>query len=476
MEDLRSLVVRAQAGDLDAYGQVVRRFQDMAYGYAYALLGDFHLAEDAAQEAFIQAYRDLGKLDAPTAFPGWFRRIVLKYCERLTRRKRIATVPLESARGVTSDRPGPAEKAERREMADRVLEAIRSLPENERTATTLFYINGYSQKDIAEFLEVPVTTVNNRLHTSRKRLKERMIAMVAEELNATKPGPEFHELVEKAVALQDAEEFEQAVSTHQSALRSAQPDYAGASGSYSRLSLAYCKAGKALDLAEGLLVGLPSEPADDQAEMVRNRLSFVGAMFADADEPDRARETASRVLEMAQPLEGSPKYRFWRATAIAIRYEAAHAEGEQDQAARLLEQVYAELAAYEQELATACPGLKSAADTDAPDLQEWFTWAGHAYHNIAVRALDHRAQDRPEALRLMRRAAELRDCAATDLLLAQWILSVERDRLASLAHFKNAVECEETRGKKQWVTKRFRTDEDFESVREDPQFLAVLGE
>ena len=70
MEELASLVVRARAGDLKAYGQVVRRFQDMAYGYAYSLLGDFHLAEDAAQEAFVQAYRDLGKLAIPAAFPG----------------------------------------------------------------------------------------------------------------------------------------------------------------------------------------------------------------------------------------------------------------------------------------------------------------------------------------------------------------------------------------------------------------------
>ncbi len=195
MEELRSLVSRAQAGDLDAYGEIVRRFQDMAYGYAYSILGDFHLAEDAAQEAFIRAYGDLGKLDDPAAFPGWFRRIVFKQCDRLTRRKRLPTTPLESARPIASGSPGPVEKVEEREMADRVLKAIRSLPENERTITTLFYINGYSQKDIAEFLEVPVTTVNNRLHASRKRLKERLLATVADGLRQSRPGPEFVEKV-----------------------------------------------------------------------------------------------------------------------------------------------------------------------------------------------------------------------------------------------------------------------------------------
>jgi RNA polymerase sigma factor (sigma-70 family) len=474
LEELRSLVIKAQGRDLEAYGQIVRRFQDMAYGFAYAILGDFHLAEDVAQEAFVEAFRRLGSLREPAAFPGWFRRIVLGRCHRMKRGKRVPTVPLGSEWPLRSDRAGPDEKAERREMADKVLEAVRALPENERTVTTLFYIDGYSQKDIAEFLEVPVTTVNNRLHASRKRLKERMVAMVAEELNATKPEAEFHKLVEKAIALQEAEEFEDAVSAHQSALRSAEAAYAAASGSYCRLSHAYHKAGKTLELAEGLLVGAPSEPNDDEAEVVRNRLGFAGAMFINANRPQRAREAASKLLEMAEPLEGSPKYRFWRATAIAIRYEAAHAEGQPEQAVRLLEQVYAELAAYEEELSSTCRGLKSAADTDDHDLQEWFTWAGHAYHNIAVRALDHGAKDREEALRLMLRAAELRDCPATDLILAEWVLSVEGDRGAALGHFKKAVVGYERRGDIGWLRQEFERAGEFEPARNDPEFLAVI--
>lgn len=178
MEELRALVVSAQDGDLEAYGKIVRRFQDMAYGYGYAILGDFHLAEDAAQEAFIEAYRDLSKLKDTSAFPGWFRRIVFKHCDRSARRKRVPTAPLEAAAGVASMEPGPAEAAEKREMKNKVLEAIRSLPKNERVVTTLFYIDGYSVNEIAGFLEVPSGTVKRRLHDSRNRLKERMLAMV----------------------------------------------------------------------------------------------------------------------------------------------------------------------------------------------------------------------------------------------------------------------------------------------------------
>ena len=80
MQDLVNLIRKAQQGDLSAFDLLIQRFRDMAVGYAYSILGDFHLAEDAAQEAFVQAYRDLKTLRNPQAFGAWFRRIVFKYC------------------------------------------------------------------------------------------------------------------------------------------------------------------------------------------------------------------------------------------------------------------------------------------------------------------------------------------------------------------------------------------------------------
>jgi RNA polymerase sigma factor (sigma-70 family) len=190
MEELASTIISAQRGDLEAYGRIVQRFQDMACGYAYSILGDFDLAEDAAQEAFIQAYRELGSLRDAHAFASWFRRIVFTQCARLTRGKHLSTVPLEDAIEVPA--PGePAQVAEARDMRERVMDAVGSLPENERVVTTLFYINGYSHNDIAGFLDVPVSTVKSRLHTSRNRLKESMMAMVGDYLHEHAPDEEF---------------------------------------------------------------------------------------------------------------------------------------------------------------------------------------------------------------------------------------------------------------------------------------------
>lgn len=193
MEEIHSLVIKAASPDTDleqrheAFGELVRRFQDMAYGFAYAILGDFHLAQDAAQEGFVAAYLNLGQLRDPRAFPGWLRQIVLTQCSRVLRKDRRIE-PMEAALNVPSPDPDPAAAAEQREIRDRVLAAIRSLPEHERAVMTLFYINGYSQDEVAAFLEVPVTTVKKRLQYSRKRLRERMIDMVEDALQEQRPS------------------------------------------------------------------------------------------------------------------------------------------------------------------------------------------------------------------------------------------------------------------------------------------------
>ena len=175
MEELRSLVIQACSGDVEAFERLVRRFQGMAYGYAYSILGDFQLAEDVAQESFVEAYRQLSRLRVPEAFPSWFRRIVFKYCDRVIRRKRLETVPLDAPDVLVMDDADPACVAEQRDMAEKAMEAVRALPEHQRTVTTLFYINGYSQREVAEFLDVPVTTVKKRLHDSRRKLREMMM-------------------------------------------------------------------------------------------------------------------------------------------------------------------------------------------------------------------------------------------------------------------------------------------------------------
>jgi RNA polymerase sigma factor (sigma-70 family) len=191
MDALDVIVARAREGEAEAFSVLVRRFQDMAVGYGYSILHDFQLAEDAAQEAFFEAYRTLPKLREPAAFAGWFRRIVFKQCDRITRRHVVTTVPLDAAAEpvhdalVASGFKGSGDEEERKAE---VLEAVRQLPEHERSAMTLFYIGGYSMEEVATFLEVPVSTVKGRLHSARERLRTMLIDTVADDLRARRPS------------------------------------------------------------------------------------------------------------------------------------------------------------------------------------------------------------------------------------------------------------------------------------------------
>jgi RNA polymerase sigma factor (sigma-70 family) len=191
LEHLIATVTTAEAAVKEkhrAFGEIVRRYQDLAYGYAYAILGDFQLAEDAAQEAFLAAWRHLDQLRRPEAFPGWFKRIVLTQCSRLTRGKELDLVPLDAALELSAPGPDPHRAAEQRELRERVAVAIQSLPESERLATTLFYMGDYSQPEIAAFLEVPVTTVKKRLWSARQKLRQKMLEFVKDTLRERRPS------------------------------------------------------------------------------------------------------------------------------------------------------------------------------------------------------------------------------------------------------------------------------------------------
>lgn len=188
MQDLQRLVELAKQGDRASFDQLVLRFQDMAYAVAYAMLGDPAKAQDAAQEAFIEAYLSLVNLRIPEAFPSWFRKIVIKHSDRQIRGAQHHTVPLDSNLNLPATIADPETALEESQIKQAIQSAIAALPSNQRQITTLFYIKGYSQNEISEFLEVPLTSIKKSLYTARKRLKQRMINMIQDQLQSNKPS------------------------------------------------------------------------------------------------------------------------------------------------------------------------------------------------------------------------------------------------------------------------------------------------
>jgi RNA polymerase sigma factor (sigma-70 family) len=189
--DLEPAVKSAAGGDLDAFAEITRRFQHMAFGYALSFVRDLAQAEDVVQEAFVEAWYALPSLADPAAFAGWLRSIVRHRAHRLLRRKHLEALPLAEAGAVAADEPGPDRRLERRQQVGAVLAAIAGLSRPLREVVTLFYVHECSQQDIATFLGVPVTTVNNRLHAARAQLKRRTLTMVKDTLEAHQLPDDF---------------------------------------------------------------------------------------------------------------------------------------------------------------------------------------------------------------------------------------------------------------------------------------------
>lgn len=173
MEDYSTLVQQVQAGQGPrqhaAFDELMRRFRGMAYHYALGILGDPQQAEDATQEAFLTAYKRINQLREPAAFPTWLRLIVRTQCDRLARSPHARLLAVD---GVWPDEDDNPEQAlETREIIDRVQDAIRALPEHERSVTESFYLGGQSQKEIAERFDIPVATVKKRLQYARQHLR-----------------------------------------------------------------------------------------------------------------------------------------------------------------------------------------------------------------------------------------------------------------------------------------------------------------
>jgi RNA polymerase sigma factor (sigma-70 family) len=174
--DVVTLVARARAGDVEAFTELVRQHQRLALGSAMALLRDPEGARDVTQDAFVAAWRGLAALAEPRAFPAWLHGIVRRCAFHALRARHLE--PLAAAEHLPGDAPGADEQVDLERRRGLALAALAGLPEGLREPAVLRYVHDCSQAQIGAFLGLPVTTVNNRLHAARVRLKRRMLAMM----------------------------------------------------------------------------------------------------------------------------------------------------------------------------------------------------------------------------------------------------------------------------------------------------------
>ena len=185
-ESLRLHVGRALAGDAESFAELVRRYQGGVHGLVYHLTGNFTDAQDIVQDVFVTAYTRLDQLRQPERFGSWLRTIAQNECRMAWRGRRDA-VPLDSLppeRAPVDVRSGADVDMEQHERWSHVRAVLARLPEPSRLALTLHYLSDWSYADIAEFLDVPVTTVVGRLHRARRLMQGRLEPMVRDTFDA----------------------------------------------------------------------------------------------------------------------------------------------------------------------------------------------------------------------------------------------------------------------------------------------------
>lgn len=169
-----ALLRRAQAGDPEAFGQVVERHWKRAYWTAYDVLYDHDRAQDVAQEAFVKIHRALESYDLGRDFASWLYRIVLNLAiDHKRRRDRDRSVSTDKVEEMVDARRAMAEDEEKAATIERVETVLGTLSDKYRVPLTMKDIEGLTVEEIAKILDISYSTVRWRLHKARRTFRER---------------------------------------------------------------------------------------------------------------------------------------------------------------------------------------------------------------------------------------------------------------------------------------------------------------
>ena len=181
------LVERTLNGDSFAFELLIARYKNLVYGIAFHHLKDFHDAEDVCQETFLAAYRSLYKLEEPAKFSRWLYKIAKNQSLRWLRDHRKQE-DIISWREISFEETATLafQEESRGKLKQELRDSVDALSEKNRLVTILYYLSGYSYKEIATFLGIKRSTVDSRLKESSKCLREELASMVARELKSSR--------------------------------------------------------------------------------------------------------------------------------------------------------------------------------------------------------------------------------------------------------------------------------------------------
>jgi RNA polymerase sigma-70 factor (ECF subfamily) len=175
------LVASSLAGDPSAFDLLVLRWDRKIQGAIYRLMGSEEEARDLCQEAFLKAYRGLGGFKGEARFSSWLYQIALNLCRDRMRRRRgrvmvsLDALDAEAQGAVLRDEASTHDLVEARDLQHRVRAAVMALPDDQREVIVLKEYEGLTFQEIAEVLDLPVSTVKTRLYRGLERMRERLV-------------------------------------------------------------------------------------------------------------------------------------------------------------------------------------------------------------------------------------------------------------------------------------------------------------
>ena len=191
-QDDALLIAAARDGDEGAFGQLVERYKEGVYATLVAITGDFDVARDIAQEAFVRAWLGLGRLEEASSFGPWLRTIARNRGRTWLERSRRQPVQEELAVDrIAHDGDSPEKAAERSERRRMVLSALERLPEASREVLVLHYMEGFSTPRMATQLGLTEPAVRQRLRRARLLMQEEVTEMISDGIKDEAPGPEL---------------------------------------------------------------------------------------------------------------------------------------------------------------------------------------------------------------------------------------------------------------------------------------------
>ena len=169
------LLARARAGDVDAFAEFVRRYEHRVRGVLLRLLDDDRDVEEATQDCFVQAWRNLHHFRGDAAVFTWLYRIAVNEALARLRRKRLPTSDIDEAPGRMPRAADSAQDAaEASELEAFLAERIRALEPEYRAPLVLRDVIGLSNQEVADILELSLPAAKSRIHRARMRIREEL--------------------------------------------------------------------------------------------------------------------------------------------------------------------------------------------------------------------------------------------------------------------------------------------------------------